>query len=96
MLHNFDDTRNNFEYVSIPTARKLFERLGYSQAEAHPDGVDKDNFGIPENVVGEYPDIVASKVANHIYNNRPTEVQNDVNFDSTPIEVKSDKSNKSD
>lgn len=89
MLHNFDDTRNNFEFVSIPTARKLFERLGYSQAEAHPDGVDKDNFGIPTNVVGEYPDIVAAKVATHVYNNRPTEVQEVVNTDPKPVEDKS-------
>lgn len=92
MLHNFDDTRNNFEYVSIPTARKLFERLGYSQSESHPDGVDKDNFGIPENVVGEYPDIVAAKVANHVYNNRPTDVQDVINTESKSVTDKSEKS----
>lgn len=89
MLHNFDDKRNNFEFVSIPTARKLFERLGYSQAEAHPDGVNKDSFGIPPNVVGEYPDIVATKVATHVYNNRPTAVQEVVNPDPKQVEDKS-------
>ena len=92
MLHNFDDTRNNFEYVSIPTARKLFERLGYSQAEAHPDGLDKESCGIPENVVGEYPDIIAAKVATHVYNNRPTEVQEVINTDSNQVADKSEKS----
>lgn len=62
MFHNLEDKTNNFEFVNIPSSRKLFEQMGFSKDENHPDGQDADTFTVPENFVGEYSSVVARKV----------------------------------
>lgn len=71
MLFNFEDKQNNFEFVDIPSNRKLFEQMGFSRDELHPDGQDANTFAIPENVVGSYPsefarEVVESDMRNHM------------------------------
>lgn len=62
MLFNFEDKSNNFEFVNIPSNRKLFEQMGFSRDELHPDGQDPETFTVPENYVGEYSEQVARQV----------------------------------
>lgn len=62
MFHNLEDKSNNFEFVDIPSSRKLFEQMGFSRDESHPDGQDSDTFEVPENFVGEYKSVVAREV----------------------------------
>ena len=62
MFHNLEDKSNDFEYVDIPSNRKLFEQMGFSRDESHPDGQDPDTFEVPENFVGEYKSVVAREV----------------------------------
>lgn len=62
MFHNLDDKSNDFEFVDIPSNRKLFEQMGFSRDESHPDGQDADTFEVPENFVGEYKSVVAREV----------------------------------
>lgn len=62
MFHNLEDKSNNFEFVDIPSNRKLFEQMGFSRDESHPDGQDPDTFEVPENFVGEYKSVVARQV----------------------------------
>lgn len=62
MFHNLEDKSNDFEFVDIPSSRKLFEQMGFSRDESHPDGQDPDTFEVPENFVGEYKSIVARHV----------------------------------
>lgn len=62
MFHNLEDKSNNFEFVDIPSNRKLFEQMGFSRDESHPDGQDADTFEVPENFVGEYKSVVAREV----------------------------------
>lgn len=71
MLLNFSDKQNNFEFVDIPSNRKLFEQMGFSRDELHPDGQDADTFTIPDNVVGSYSsefarEVVESDMRNHM------------------------------
>ena len=43
---------------AIPTARKLFERYGYSRvADGHPDNTDPYHFGTPSNPQGIVPNV---------------------------------------
>ncbi len=47
------DMVNNFKEVPIPSARKLFERYGYSLTrDGHPDNTDPYHFSEPSNLVG--------------------------------------------
>ena len=62
MFHNLEDKSNDFEFVDIPSNRKLFEQMGFSRDESHPDGQDADTFEVPENFVGEYKSVVAREV----------------------------------
>lgn len=62
MFHNLEDNSNDFEFVDIPSSRKLFELMGFSRDESHPDGQDADSFEVPENFVGEYKSVVAREV----------------------------------
>lgn len=62
MFHNLEDKSNDFEFVDIPSNRKLFEQMGFSRNEIHPDGQDADTFEVPENFVGEYKSVVAREV----------------------------------
>ena len=62
MFHNLEDNSNDFEFVDIPSNRKLFEQMGFSRDESHPDGQDADSFEVPENFVGEYKSVVAREV----------------------------------
>ena len=62
MFHNLEDKSNDFEFVDIPCNRKLFEQMGFSRDESHPDGQDADTFDVPENFVGEYKSVVAREV----------------------------------
>lgn len=62
MFHNLQDKSNDFEFVDIPSTRKLFEQMGFSRDESHPDGQDADTFEVPENFVGEYKNVVAREV----------------------------------
>ena len=62
MFHNLEDKSNDFEFVDIPSNRKLFEQMGFSRDESHPDGQDAETFEVPENFVGEYKSVVAREV----------------------------------
>lgn len=62
MFHNLEDKSNDFEFVDIPSNRKLFEQMGFSRDESHPDGQDAETFEVPENYVGEYKSVVAREV----------------------------------
>lgn len=53
MLVNKKYQINNFKFYALPSARKLFERYGFSLAKvSHPDGTDPDAFSAPVNVRG--------------------------------------------
>lgn len=48
-----NDQVNAFKAVPLPSARKLFERYGFSLAKGgHPDNTDPYNFNAPSNLVG--------------------------------------------
>lgn len=47
---------NGFRPHAIPTARKLFERYGYSRvSDGHPDNTDPYHFNTPSNLIGVVP-----------------------------------------
>lgn len=51
---------NGFRPHAIPTARKLFERYGYSRvSEGHPDNTDPYHFNTPSNLTGVVPGVGA-------------------------------------
>ena len=51
---------NAFQPRAIPSARKLFERYGYSRvADGHPDNTDPYHFGTPSNPQGVVPGVGA-------------------------------------
>lgn len=52
MIHLSENNLNRFQAVSIPSARKLFERFGFQFQQGHPDNTDPDHFGEVCNPVG--------------------------------------------
>lgn len=51
---------NCFWPHAIPTARKLFERYGYSRVQdGHPDNTDPYHFNTPSNLTGVVPGVGA-------------------------------------
>lgn len=51
---------NGFRPHAIPTARKLFERYGYSRVQdGHPDNTDPYHFKTPSNLTGVVPGVGA-------------------------------------
>lgn len=52
MIHLDENNLNRFQAVSIPSARKLFERFGFHLQPGHPDNTDPDHFGEVCNPVG--------------------------------------------
>ena len=49
---------NAFQPRAIPSARKLFERYGYSRVvDGHPDNTDPYHFGTPSNPQGIVPGV---------------------------------------
>lgn len=62
MIHLKENNLNRFKAVSIPSARKLFERLGFQSISGHPDNTDPDHFGEVSNPVGVDKQAVMARV----------------------------------
>lgn len=89
MIHLKENNLNRFQAVSIPSARKLFERFGFQLQQGHPDNTDPDHFGEVSNPVGVDSQAAMSAVGRSVLRNyaasKSTESQvDDLPADSAP------------
>lgn len=85
---------NGFRPHAIPTARKLFERYGYSRvSDGHPDNTDPYHFNTPSNLTGVVPGVGAVTLGGAVAESLrpkaepPAEQQTDTSSDTeTPAE----------
>lgn len=73
---------NAFQPRAIPTARKLFERYGYSRVtDGHPDNTDPYHFGTPSNPQGVVPNVgsvsLGASVADSLLSSSQSEPQSE-------------------
>ena len=86
---------NGFRPHAIPTARKLFERYGYSRVQdGHPDNTDPYHFNTPSNLTGVVPGVgavalggvVADSLRPKPETSKPAEPQTSSSETETPAE----------
>lgn len=69
MIHLDENNLNRFQAVSIPSARKLFERFGLRPVQGHPDNTDPEHFGEVSNPVGVDSQAAMSAVGRAVLRN---------------------------
>lgn len=86
MIHLEENNLNRFQAVSIPSARKLFERFGFQLQQGHPDNTDPDHFNEVLNPVGVDSQAAMSAVGRAVLRNYAASKSAESQVDDLPAD----------